>query len=141
MLDGIQSNDKVIILGATNRLEDIDPVILRTGRFDRLIEVPIPDERGRFEILKIITRNMPGIQDLDLEDLVRRTKGFVGSDLLAIYQTAGIIASRKIIEKTKPKVEEIPKQDLESLCVHQEHFNEAIDSFLKERRSLREKKM
>src|SRR5919108_2673083 len=81
LMDGLEARGKVIVIAATNRPNAIDPALRRPGRFDREIEIKVPDRRGRFEILQIHTRHMPLTQDVDLEKLSAVTHGFVGADL------------------------------------------------------------
>ncbi|WP_423791915.1 proteasome-activating nucleotidase [Methanocaldococcus indicus] len=93
-MDGFDPRGDVKIIAATNRLDILDPAILRPGRFDRIVEVPPPDERGRYEILKIHTRNMNLAKDVDLQEIARLTEGCVGADLKAICTEAGMNAIR-----------------------------------------------
>ena len=88
LMDGLKSRGKVIVIAATNRPNDIDPALRRPGRFDREIEVPVPDRDGRLEILKIHTRNMPLAKDVNLEEIADKTHGFVGADLMALCKEA-----------------------------------------------------
>ncbi|AEC51355.1 cell division protein CDC48 [Pyrococcus sp. NA2] len=98
-MDGIQENTGVVVIAATNRPDILDPALLRPGRFDRLILVPAPDERARFEIFKVHTRNMPLGEDVDLRELARRTEGYTGADIAAVCREAAMIAMRKALEK------------------------------------------
>ena len=81
LLDGMEERGQVVVIGATNRLDDIDPAVNRSGRFERVIECPVPDNTGRLEILEIHTRGMPMGQDVDLEELAELSVGFVGADI------------------------------------------------------------
>ncbi len=94
-MDGFESNEGIIVIGATNRPDILDPALLRPGRFDRQIYVPLPDVKGRLEILKIHTRNKPLSDDVDLEVIARSTPGFSGADLANIVNEAALIAARK----------------------------------------------
>ena len=94
-MDGFESSDGIIVIAATNRPDILDPALLRPGRFDRQIHVPLPDVRGRLEILKIHTRNKPLAEDVDLEVIARSTPGFSGADLANIVNEAALIAARK----------------------------------------------
>ncbi len=94
-LDGIESLRKVVVIGATNRPELLDPALLRPGRFDRLIYVPPPDMKARLEIFKVHTRKMPLADDVDLEELARRTEGYTGADIAAVCREAAILALRE----------------------------------------------
>ncbi len=98
-MDGFDPRGDVKIIAATNRLDILDPAILRPGRFDRIIEVPPPDERGRLEILKIHTRKMNLADDVDLSEIARMTEGCVGADLKAICTEAGMNAIRELRDK------------------------------------------
>ena len=100
-MDGFEGNEGVIILAATNRPDVLDPALLRPGRFDRQIVVPVPDVRGRLEILKVHTRNIPLAEDVTLEKIARGTPGFSGADLANLVNEAALLAARK----TKDKVD------------------------------------
>jgi transitional endoplasmic reticulum ATPase len=94
-MDGIEELRDVIVIGATNRPDLMDPSALRPGRFDRLIYVPPPDERGRYQILKIYTRKMPLAEDVDLAKLAAMTEGYSGADLESLCREAGLAALRR----------------------------------------------
>ncbi len=94
-MDGFESSDGIIVIAATNRPDILDPALLRPGRFDRQIYVPLPDVKGRYEILKIHTKNKPLAEDVDLEVIARSTPGFSGADLANIVNEAALIAARK----------------------------------------------
>ena len=94
LMDGLQSRGKVVIIGATNRINSIDPALRRPGRFDREIEIGVPDTEGRLEVLQIHTRGMPLAKDVDLKKLANVTHGFVGADLEALSKEAAIRALR-----------------------------------------------
>ncbi|RLF03199.1 MAG: AAA family ATPase [Thermoprotei archaeon] len=100
-MDGIEKLEGVVVIGATNRPDILDPALLRPGRFDRVIYVPPPDEKARYEILKIHTRNMPLDSDVDLMEIARVTEGFSGSDLEVLAREAGMLALREDINITK----------------------------------------
>jgi cell division protease FtsH len=100
-MDGFESNKGIIILAATNRPDVLDPALLRPGRFDRQVVVPQPDVRGRLEILKVHTRNVPVDEGVDLEKIARGTPGFSGADLENLINEAALLAARK----SKSKVE------------------------------------
>ena len=102
-LDGIEKLKGVLVLGATNRLELVDPAVLRTGRFDFLLEVPIPDEKTREAIFKIHTKGKPFDKDVDLGDLAEKTEGLVGSDIEAISREATLGAVRNFLNEKKEK--------------------------------------
>jgi cell division protease FtsH len=100
-MDGFESNQGVIILAATNRPDVLDPALLRPGRFDRQVFVPQPDLKGRLEIIKVHTRNIPVDERVDLEKIARGTPGFSGADLENLVNEAALLAARK----SKSKVE------------------------------------
>jgi proteasome regulatory subunit len=93
-LDGFDKRGDVKIVAATNRIDLLDPALLRPGRFDRIIEIPLPDEEGRREILRIHTRNMK-LDNVEFEELVKRTDGLSGADLKAIVTEAGMFVIRR----------------------------------------------
>ena len=100
LMDGLDDRGQVIIIGATNRPNALDPALRRPGRFDREIEIPVPDQRGRREILEIHTKPMPLTRGVDLDDMARRTHGFVGADLAALCREAALQALRRVLKKT-----------------------------------------
>ncbi len=130
LMDGLKSRGKVIVIAATNMPNMLDPALRRPGRFDREIEIRVPDRRGRLDILKIHTRNMPLAKNVALEELARVTHGFVGADLNSLAKEAAMIVLRRILPDLKIEgIEEgqpIPKEILEKLMVTQEDFLEAL---------------
>lgn len=127
MMDGLQSRGKVVVIGATNRVNAIDPALRRPGRFDREIEVGVPDKKGRLTILKIHTRGMPLDKDVDLEKFANLTHGFVGADLESLGKEAAINVLRKVLPQIKlDNDEEIAPEILEKLIVRQEDFMESL---------------
>ena len=98
-MDGFEGNEGVIIIAATNRPDVLDPALLRPGRFDRQIVVPAPDVKGRNEILKVHTKNIPIAEDVNLDKIARGTPGFSGADLANLVNEAALIAARKVKEK------------------------------------------
>ena len=100
LMDGLEDRGQVIIIGATNRPNALDPALRRPGRFDREIEIPVPDQLGRREILEIHTLPMPLTKGVDLDDIARRTHGFVGADLAALCREAALQALRRVLQKT-----------------------------------------
>jgi len=98
-MDGIQENSGVVVIGATNRPDIIDPALLRPGRFDRLILVPAPDEKARLEIFKVHTRKVPLAEDVDLEELAKRTQGYTGADIEAVVREAAMLAMRRALQE------------------------------------------
>ncbi len=127
LMDGLKSRGKVVVIAATNIPHAIDPALRRAGRFDREIEIPVPDREGRLEILKIHTRNMPLDKDVDLEWLADITHGYVGADLMALCKEAAMNALRRVLPEIKWKEgEELPKDVLEKLVVKKEDFENAL---------------
>ncbi len=111
-LDGITTLQDVVVIAATNRPDMIDPALLRPGRLEKFIYVPPPDFKGRLEILRIHTRKMPLAEDVDLEEIARRTEGYTGADLEALVREAGLIALR---------------EDINSRVVRMRHFEKALE--------------
>lgn len=126
LMDGLESRGQVIVIGATNRIDAIDPALRRPGRFDREIEIGPPDKDGRKEILKIHTRNMPLADDVNLDELAEMTYGFVGADLAALCKEAAMHALRRVIPKIDTKVDRIPASVIENLKVTRNDFLEAF---------------
>jgi len=126
LLDGLESRGQVIVIGATNIPNTIDPALRRPGRFDREISIPIPDKNGRLEILGIHTRGMPLAEDIRLEKLAEITHGFVGADLEALAREAAMSALRKILPKIDFEMAEIPYEILTNLEVVMDNFLEAL---------------
>ncbi|MAG61168.1 ATPase [archaeon] len=129
-LDGLKVRGKVVIIGATNRPNSLDPALRRPGRFDREIEIGVPDRNGRLEILKIHTRNMPLFKDINLEKIADITHGFVGADLSALAKEAAMIVLRRLLPDLKLEGAEedhqFPEEILEKLQIGQEDFLEAL---------------
>jgi len=126
LMDGLESRGKVIVIGATNIPNSIDPALRRPGRFDREISISIPDKIGRLEILHIHTRGMPMAMDVDMEKLAEITHGFVGADLEALAREAAMTALRKILPQIDFEVAEIPYELLMSLEVSMDNFMDAM---------------
>ncbi|AOV94540.1 hypothetical protein AQV86_01275 [Nanohaloarchaea archaeon SG9] len=115
-MDGLESRENVIVIAATNRSEAIDPALRRGGRFDREIEIGVPNRGGRKEILQIHTRNMPLEEDVDLDEIAEKTHGYVGADLEALCKEAAMSVLREVIPEIDMD-EEIPSEVLEQLVV------------------------
>ena len=126
LLDGLESRGHVIVIGATNIPNTIDPALRRPGRFDREISIPIPDKNGRLEILEIHTRGMPLAENVDVNKLAEITHGFVGADLEALAREAAMSALRKILPKIDFELAEIPYETLLKLEVTMDNFLEAL---------------
>ncbi len=125
-LDGLKSRGKVIVIGATNRPNALDPAIRRPGRFDREIEIGVPDRDGRKEILQIHTRGMPLAKDVNLDRLADITHGFVGADLEALCKEAAMSALRRILPKINLEDKTIPPEILEELQVTKVDFENGL---------------
>jgi len=126
MMDGLKSRGKVIVIGATNRVNAIDPALRRPGRFDREIELGVPNKKGRRTILGIHTRGMP-LNKVKLDEIASLTHGFVGADLEALTKEAAMNVLRKLLPKMKLDSEEqISPEVLEKLIVKQEDFTDAL---------------
>jgi len=127
MMDGLKSRGKVIVIGATNRVNSIDPALRRPGRFDREIEISVPDKQGRLSILKIHSRGMPLMKDVNLEDMASVTHGFVGADLEALCKEAAMNVLRKILPKINLDAEEpISQEVLQKLVIRHVDFTDAL---------------
>ncbi|MHA2392278.1 MAG: CDC48 family AAA ATPase [Promethearchaeota archaeon] len=127
LLDGLEGRGEIIVIGATNRVNDIDPALRRPGRFDREIEIGVPDTDGRHEILLIHTRGMPLEKDVDLRLMAEKTHGFVGADVEALAKEAAMLAIREILPKInldKP----IPPEILMDLQINMKNFESALNS-------------
>jgi transitional endoplasmic reticulum ATPase len=125
LMDGLEARGNVIVIAATNRPNALDPALRRPGRFDREIEIGVPDKQGRLEILQIHTRNMPLAKDVDLNRLAEMTHGFVGADLAALCREAAMKALRRYLPKIDLSQERIPLEVLEQLEVTMQDFLEA----------------
>ena len=126
MMDGINSRGRVIVIGATNRPNSIDPALRRPGRFDREIIIGVPSKIGRLETLKIHSRGMPLHKNVDLESLASKTHGFVGADLEALTKEAAMNVLRKNLDKIKSDDDNIPMDVIEKLVIKQEDFESAL---------------
>ena len=127
LLDGLEGRGEVIVIGATNRVNDIDPALRRPGRFDREIEIGVPDTDGRYEVLLIHTRGMPLYNDVDLRLIAEKTHGFVGADVEALAKEAAMLAIRELLPKIdldKP----IPPEALLDLQLKMKNFETALNS-------------
>ncbi|AFZ71117.1 AAA family ATPase, CDC48 subfamily [Caldisphaera lagunensis DSM 15908] len=122
LMDGLENRGQVIVIGATNRINAVDPALRRPGRFDREIEVPLPDKQGRLEILQIHTRHMPLDGDVDTERLAEITKGYTGADLAALVKEAAMHALRRYLPEIDIEQEKIPVEVLEKMVVTMDDF-------------------
>ena len=126
LMDGLNSRGKVVVIGATNRPNSIDEALRRPGRFDREIEIGIPDRDGRHEILVIHTRGMPLADDVDLDWLADRTHGYSGADLSALTKEAAMAALRRVLPDVDLEAEEIPREVLNKISVTKDDFKSAL---------------
>ena len=125
MMDGLEERGQVVVIGATNRVDAIDAALRRPGRFDREIEIGVPSELDRIEILKIHTRGMPLSEDVSLATLAQQTHGFVGADLAALAREAAIRALRRYLPDLDLDAEEVPQEILDTLKVFASDFRSA----------------
>ncbi len=126
MMDGLEERGEVIVIGATNRLDAIDPALRRPGRFDREIEIGVPSEPDRIEILKIHTRGMPLDEDVRLEELAAQTHGYTGADIAALSREAAIRALRRYLPVINLDEEVIPDEVLDMMVVTGKDFRQAL---------------
>ena len=127
LMDGLKARGKVVVIGATNRINAIDPALRRPGRFDREIEIGVPDRDGRLDILQIHTRGMPLEKDVNLERLADITHGFVGADLQALAKEAAIRALRRILPEIDLSAENIPADILNKIIVKMQDFIDVVN--------------
>jgi transitional endoplasmic reticulum ATPase len=126
LMDGLEARGKVIVIAATNRPNALDPALRRPGRFDREIEIRIPDKKGRHEILLIHTRNMPLSDDVNLEKMAAISHGFVGADLEYLCKEAAMKCLRRLLPEINLADEKIPAETLEKLVVNDEDYRLAL---------------
>ncbi len=126
LMDGLTSRGKVVVIGATNRINAIDPALRRPGRFDREIELGVPDRDGRLDILQIHTRGMPLAKDVDLQRLADISHGFVGADLQALAKEAAIRALRRVLPEINLSEESIPRETINKIIVTMQDFMDVI---------------
>jgi transitional endoplasmic reticulum ATPase len=126
LMDGLESRGKVVVIGATNRPNALDPAIRRPGRFDREIEISIPNRNGRLEILQIHTRGMPLDADVNLEKLADLTHGYAGADLAALCKEAAMHSLRRIVPEMDLEMESIPVEILNKINVMRDDFFAAL---------------
>jgi len=126
LMDGLEGRGKVIVIAATNRPNAIDPALRRPGRFDREIEIKVPDKKGRKDILAIHTRNMPLSDDVDIERNASVSHGYVGADLEYLCKEAAMKCLRRLLPQLNLEEEKIPTETLDKLIVNQEDFQKAL---------------
>ena len=122
LMDGVKGRGQVVVIGATNRPNTIDPALRRCGRFDREIDIGVPDEVGRMEILRIHTKNMKLAEDVDLASVAKSTHGFVGSDLASLCTEAALQCIREKMDIIDIEDDTIDAEILDSMSVTNEHF-------------------
>jgi len=122
LMDGLSGRGNVIVIGATNRPGALDPALRRPGRFDREIEIGVPDKQGRYEVLQIHTRGMPLAEDVDLKKLAEMTHGYTGADLAALSRETAMKALRRYLPQINLEEERIPPSVLEKMEVKMEDF-------------------
>ncbi|MBA4447766.1 MAG: CDC48 family AAA ATPase [Nitrosopumilaceae archaeon] len=126
LMDGMKSRGKVVVIAATNRPDSIDPALRRPGRFDREIEIGIPDDEGRFEILSIHTRGMPIDKKVDLKQISKTTHGFVGADLEVLSKEAAMRSLRRILPEIDLDEDKISAEILQKIEITSEDFRDAL---------------
>ena len=126
MMDGLETRGQVIVIAATNRVDSVDPALRRPGRFDREIEIGVPDEAGRKEILQIHTRGMPLSDDVDLDHLADETHGFVGADIESLTKEAAMKALRRYLPEIDLDEEDIPPSLIDRMIVKRNDFGGAL---------------
>ncbi|MFB5630964.1 MAG: CDC48 family AAA ATPase [Nitrosopumilaceae archaeon] len=126
LMDGLEARGKVIVISATNRPNAIDPALRRPGRFDREIEIKVPDKKGRKDILAIHTRNMPLADDVNLEKVAGVSHGYVGADLEYLCKEAAMKCLRRLLPELNLEDEKIPPETLDKLIVNGEDYQKAL---------------
>ena len=126
LMDGMKSRGKVVVIAATNRPDSIDPALRRPGRFDREIEIGIPDNEGRFDILSIHTRGMPIDEKVDLKQISKTTHGFVGADLEVLSKEAAMRSLRRILPEIDLDEDKISSEILQRIQITSEDFKDAL---------------
>ena len=130
LMDGLEARGKVIVISATNRPNAIDPALRRPGRFDREIEIKVPDKKGRKDILAIHTRNMPlkdeGEGRVEIDHIAGVSHGYVGADLEYLCKEAAMKCLRRLLPELNLEDEKIPPETLDKLIVNGEDFQKAL---------------
>ncbi|MBD3253460.1 MAG: AAA family ATPase [Candidatus Lokiarchaeota archaeon] len=127
LMDGIEDRGEIIVIAVTNKINNVDEALRRPGRFDREIEIGVPDVNGRYEILLIHTRGMPLNRDVDLKLISEKTHGFIGADIKALVKEAAMLAIREIIPELDLDIQ-IPQEILDKLKLKMSHFIRALNS-------------
>jgi len=126
LMDGLESRGKVIVISATNRPNAIDPALRRPGRFDREIEIKVPDKKGRKDIIMIHTRNMPLTDDVDLTKISAVSHGYVGADLEYLCKEAAMKCLRRLLPELNMEDAKLPPETLDKLVVNKDDFSKAL---------------
>merc|ERR1719426_542476 len=126
LMDGMKGRGQVVIIGATNRPNTIDQALRRFGRFDRELDIGVPDDNGRLEVLRIHTKNMKLAADVQLQSLASNTHGYVGADLAQLCTEAALTCIREKMEFIDLEEETIDAEILDNMAVTMEHFNAAM---------------
>ncbi len=126
LMDGLEARGKVIVISATNRPNAIDPALRRPGRFDREIEIKVPDKKGRSDILAIHSRNMPLSEDVDMKKISAVSHGYVGADLEYLCKEAAMKCLRRLLPVLNLEEEKLPPETLDKLIVNHEDFQKAL---------------
>lgn len=126
VMDGLEARGKVVVIAATNRPNALDPALRRPGRFDREIEIRVPDKRGRLEVLQIHTRNMPLDKDVDQDGIAAVTHGFVGADLEYLCKEAAMKCLRRLLPELNLQEEKVSSETLQKLIIEKNDFENAI---------------
>ena len=126
IMDGLESRGQVVVIGATNRVDAIDPALRRPGRFDREIEIGLPDRKGRLQVLNIHTRGMPLTEDVNLVEIADKAHGFVGADLEALAKEAAMGALRRVLPEIDMEEQNIPVETLGKIQVTMNDFWDAL---------------
>lgn len=123
MMEGLRSGAKVVVMGATSMPNSLDPLLRKSGKFDKEIEIKVPDKKGRLSILKILTQNMPLGKDVNLDELASLTDGFVGADISALTKEAALNVMRRVLSTLD---EGNPQELLKRLMVSYKDFSDAL---------------
>ncbi len=130
LMDGLNDRGNVIVLGATNRPDSVDPALRRPGRFDREFEISVPNEDGRLEILLIHTRGMPIAEDVDLKDLASELHGYTGADIKSLCREAAMKSIRRYLPEIDLETEKIPSEVLQSMQIKLIDFYDAMQEVI-----------
>lgn len=126
LMDGVKGRGQIVVIGATNRPNSLDPALRRFGRFDREIELGVPDTEGRLEILHIHTKNMKLAEDVDLENIAEQIHGFVGADIAQLCTEAALHCIREQMDIIDMEDEKVDAEILAAMSVTQDHFNQSL---------------